>query len=467
MWDLVKSFFAFGLATSLEKLIAYFLLPLYTDVFSVTEYGYIDLIQVTIIIITTFSVLQFETSLQRYYYVYKGYVKAVFISTVFNTILLCSVVTTAIALGTFGLYKNLLFGTYNADLPFQIACLQIPFSNIIMLLLLVARFEKRSLLFSLSVISKITLTVGLTYLFIVYYEWGIKGVFGAQLLSNILIAVLLWYKNRDKVRMLFSQRIFYKMWKYAYPQIPARFGSVLSANLNRYLMIGYLSVAAIGIYSLALKIASVMQLVYTAFILAWTPFIFKQIKEANHRIVLGESLSLIACPVLFAVICISLFSQELVGLVSRSEEYQDSIHLVGGLALYFSFFIFKEIVDIGPRFKERTIYISVNYLFSLIINIILLLLLIRYWGEKGVVISMICTNIILFVSSWYFSNRLYPINFRLMRFSFFVIPAFCLILLTMYYKYDLELRLIMLLGSVLFYGSLFLVSIKSYRKRFI
>lgn len=336
-----------------------------------------------------------------------------------------------------------------------------------MLLLLIARFERKSLLFSISVILKITLTVGLTYLFISNYKWGLKGVFSAQLLSNILIAILLWYKNRNKVKMLFSQKIFYKMWKYAYPQIPARLGSVLSANLNRYLMIGYLSVAAIGIYSLALKIASIMQLIYTAFILAWTPFIFKLIKNVNHRIILGESLSLIACPVLFIVTCISLLSQELVGLVSKSGEYQNSIHLVGGLALYFSFFIFKEIVDIGPRFKEKTIYISINYLFSLIVNIILLLILIQYWGEKGVVLSMIFTNTILFISSWYFSNRLYPINFHLMRFFLFVIPTVCLILLTMYYKYNLELRLVLLLSSMLFYGSLFIINIKSYKKRFI
>ena len=82
MWDLLKSFLAFGLATSLEKLIAFLLLPLYTKVFSVVEYGYIDLIQVTFIIITAFSVLQFETSLQRYYYEYRGKIKVLFISTV-------------------------------------------------------------------------------------------------------------------------------------------------------------------------------------------------------------------------------------------------------------------------------------------------------------------------------------------------------------------------------------------------
>ena len=115
MWDLLKSFLAFGLATSLEKLIAFLLLPLYTKVFSVVEYGYIDLIQVTFIIITAFSVLQFETSLQRYYYEYRGKIKVLFISTVFNSILLFSICISILVIIFYPVLEHLLFKQQNLE----------------------------------------------------------------------------------------------------------------------------------------------------------------------------------------------------------------------------------------------------------------------------------------------------------------------------------------------------------------
>lgn len=463
MWNLFKSFLAFGLATSIEKLIAFLLLPLYTDAFSAAQYGCMDVIQVTIIIITTFSVLQLETSLQRYYYQYKGNLKVVFISTIFNTILACSVLVAVIAVFTYPLYAGWLFKGYQANLPFTIACLQIPFSNIIMLLLLVARFEKASGLFFVAILLKVLLTLGLTYLFLIVYSFGLEGVFAAQFISGVVVTGLLWWKNRDVIKRRFSGRMLRRAWKYAYPQIPARFGSVLSGNVNRYLMVGYLSMAAIGIYSLALKLASVMQLMYTAFILAWTPFIFQQIKKPDHKMIFAGTLSLISCPVFLLVAALSLFAPEILHIVSKAPEYQDAAGLIGGLSLYFSMFIFKEIVDIGPRFKEQTGYISINYFFSLLVNLVLLFLLIKRRGERGVVLSMIVTNIVLLISSWFFSNRLYPIRFKPLRFFVLFVPALCAALFSMYYQYVVQVRIVLFIPLLLFYVGAFVITLKKYR----
>ena len=460
MWDLLKSFLAFGLATSLEKLIAFLLLPLYTKVFSVVEYGYIDLIQVTFIIITAFSVLQFETSLQRYYYEYRGKIKVLFISTVFNSILLFSICISILVIIFYPVLEHLLFKQQNLEQSFLLASIQIPFSNIIMLLLLITRFERKSLIFSIAILLKILLTLICTYLFIVFYSYGIEGVFAAQLISNILIAGFLLVKNVRYIKLAFSKRLFLKAFYYAYPQIPARLGSVLSGNINRYLMIGYLSVASVGIYSLALKVASVMQLAYTAFILAWNPFMFQQLRKTDNQQNFANSLSLISCPVFFLVTLMALFSPEILQIVTSSEEYKEASFLIGGLSFYFSIFIFKEIVDIGPRFKERTIYISINYFFSLLVNIGLLLLLIKKLEEKGVVLSMIATNIVLLVASWYFSNRLYPVAFRVRYFIGLLLPALLVVLFMMYYECDLYFRLFFMIICSLFYGVMFFNSLK-------
>jgi len=66
MNNFVKAFLSFGLATSIEKLLGFIILPIYTKYFNTTEYGVIDMIGTILQISCVFGLLQLETSLQRY-----------------------------------------------------------------------------------------------------------------------------------------------------------------------------------------------------------------------------------------------------------------------------------------------------------------------------------------------------------------------------------------------------------------
>ena len=91
MREFLKSFFSFGVATSIEKILAFILLPIYTRLFTTTEYGMIDLCQVLMGIVSVFALLQLETSLQRYYYKWEGDDKKIFLfSLLFISYIVCN-----------------------------------------------------------------------------------------------------------------------------------------------------------------------------------------------------------------------------------------------------------------------------------------------------------------------------------------------------------------------------------------
>lgn len=87
MREFLKSFFSFGVATSIEKILAFILLPIYTRLFTTTEYGMIDLCQVLMGIVSVFALLQLETSLQRYYYKWEGDDKKIFLFSILITVI--------------------------------------------------------------------------------------------------------------------------------------------------------------------------------------------------------------------------------------------------------------------------------------------------------------------------------------------------------------------------------------------
>lgn len=455
MREFIKSFLLLGIATTIEKIIAFFLLPLYTRYFDTVEYGVIDLIFITISMISIFAELQLETALQRYYYDYYGVEKIRFISTNFIVITLLSFF---LSFFIFVFSKELSFYIFDkTDYHnlLEIASIQLPLVNFSMLAFIILRYEKKNKTFIVLMLTKVLLTLLFTVIFIVSLKMGISGVFYAQLIGLLCSTIMLFFAVKKFLKLEISLFFMNKSFCYALPQFPARIGSALLSNANRFFMINFLTISSIGLYSLSLKLASVIQLLYAAFVMAWAPFMFEQLKKSNHKEIFVKILILTACPVYFVVSIISLFSKEIVMLIA-SEEYYKSYKYVGGLALYFSLFIFKEIVDIGPKQTEKTKYLSFTFLLSLAVNISSLYVLIRWFKLEGVVFSMIITNVFLLAFSWFISNRLYYIPHNKLKFIVVSFPAFLLSIGSMYVFPDVIIRILILLLISCFYITIFI-----------
>lgn len=461
MRDFVKSFFFFGLAVSIEKIISFLLLPFYTHYFETFEFGVIDLIQVSISVLSIFGVLQLETALQRYYYEYEGYEKKRMLSTIIIMIAFLSLLLSVVLCLLAKQISVILFDKEQYFRLVQLASLQLVFTNFTMLGFLILRFEKKNLSFLILMSVKVVVTLMCTLIFVVSLKKGINGVFYAQFIGLMISSVLIYFAVRKFLVFDFSQIVFIKSMQYALPQFPARIGSALLSHANRYFMVGFLTVSAVGLFSLSLKLASIIQFIGMSFMMAWAPFMHEQQKNKNHKAVFVHVLPLVASPVFFLVCVISLFSKELVQAISSSN-FIDSYKYVGGLCLYFSLFIFKEIVDVGPKFLEKTKYLSYTFSLTLIINLISLYFLIKPFDLYGVVYSMIITNVFLLSLTWFVSNKIYYIPHRISMFLLVGLPAFSLAISLMYSLPSLFIRFLILTAVCFFYGIIFIISFKSF-----
>lgn len=462
MREFIKSFFSFGLASVIERLIAFLLLPIYTRYFTTSEFGIIDLVTVVLGVIIIFAHLQLETSLQRYYYDYEGNEKKLFISTVVIVMTVLSLILTVVLTLSSTVVSDLIFKKAEYSNLIKLAALQIPFTNYSMLALVVLRYEKKNALFAYMIISKVILTVLLIVILVVWFKMGLYGVFYAQLMGLAISSILLFHSIKKFAVFKISYPYLKKLFAYAMPQFPARIGSVLLTYANRFFMVGYLTIASIGIYSLSLKLASVIQLVYTAFIMAWPPFMFEQQKNPGHKKIFANILLLTAGPLFLIVSVISLFSNEIVFIVA-SKRFFTAYHYLGGLCLYFALFIFKEIVDVGPKFTEKTKYLSYTFFLSVIINLVSLYFFIKSYGLDGVVYSMLITNTALLIISWVISNKLYYIPYNVSQFVLMALPAFLLSILSMYMLPSLLVKIVIFIIVTVYYSMAFLKYFKSFK----
>lgn len=465
MSNFIKSFLSFGLATSIEKLLGFILLPLYTKYFDTVAYGVMEMVTTILTVSCIFGVLQLETSLQRYYYEYKSTRRKLLVSTVYLwTIIFSAIVSIVLSVGS-SIISEVLFGSSKYANLFRIIAMQLPLINLSMLGLVLLRYERANLRFLIVIMTKVLSTLLLIYIFIIRLQMGIDGVFLSQLVALVLSTMLVTFYIRKNFVMKISPLLTQRNFKYALPQFPARVGSVALGQLNKFFMLGFLSLASIGIFSVSMKLASSIQLVNTAFIMAWFPFMNSQFKKDNNKDVFASVFPVVVGITCFCVCMISLFAIEVIEIFVDKKFYE-SHRYVGGLSLFFALYLIKEVIDIGPKIKENTKWLSFTFLLSVIVNVLSLYVFVKYFELIGVVIAMIITNLFLVVLSWIVSNKLYYIPFRISHFIICLGPTLAIVTASMFNSIDLINRLFISLLLLIYFGIFVFFSYKKLKSVF-
>ncbi len=440
--ELIKSFILYGLSSAASKFISVLLLPIYTQVFSVEEYGQIDVIQSVIYIIIIFGILQLETSLQRFYYELDEKNRNIMISSILWGVGILSCLFTGISLFYATIFSELLFKTPAFSNTIKIALLLIPLTNLTTILFVVVRYMKKPLLFVGFTIVQVLVSALLTLILILYYHVGINAVFIGQIVGFSVVFICQLVYLRKMYSFIINFSILKKTLIFALPQFPARIGSTCNAYINRFFMLSYLSAAAIGIFSIALKFASVILLVQNAFLMVWVPFMYESLERQNHKKIYSLVFNYVCAGVFIFVCLIALFANNILQLFTRNSDYYDAATLIGGLALYQGLFIIKEVVDIGPKITKQTIYITYTYLISAVFNVVSLYIALHIGGLRAVVMAMILTNVVLIFFSWLFTNKLYPIQFSVKRFVLLFSVTVVLLIMFQILEFPLIVKII-------------------------
>lgn len=447
--ELFVSFLSYGVSSALSKFIGVLLLPIYTHYYSSADYGIIDMIQTIISIVTVFGILQLETSLQRFYYEVNERFRRIMASTLFIFTSILSLILVVLLQLFASKISILCFDSDAYASSIIVASGIILLTNVSAVSFIIIRFMKKPFLFAGITLLQVIVTTGAS-LYFLYSDKGILAVFYGQLLGYLVLAIIQFLYLRKFYLFTFDITQLKQMLAFALPQFPARLGSIASSYANRFIMLGTLSISAIGIYSVALKCASAVSILQAAFIMSWFPFFYEQLKNPNHRELFRGLFKYICCGLGVVVVFMTLFSKEILQLIASSE-FLEAYVLVGGLSLYLSLFIIKEYIDMGPRITKKTSYISYTFIITAIINISLLYFLTPIIGLNGIVWSMVFTNIFLVIMSWFISEKLYYIGFPKMIFLLYLLVTLGLALIIMYYPLSFIIR-ILLLGIVIILG---------------
>lgn len=443
-----KPFIIYGIGTALVRFTSLLLVPVYTRVFSPSEYGVYDIITSFVTLLYLFGMMQLESGLARFYYEKKVASERVsLINTLFSTVLTLSSLLSLVVVIFSTSISNLMFHTSEFSSSIMYCALTIPVYNIYSFLSVLVRFEEKPLLFIIISIVQLLIMLSLSILLVVVLKIGLAGVFIGILAGFAVASLILILHYRKVLALEFNKVILRELIRFSLPQVPATIISWTNNYANRFVIASYLTLAENGLYSAALKLGSVFLLIDTAIRMAWPPFFWKHFHEENHRDIFQKVFSRILLGVFSCFWLYALFAKEVFQLVTP-ESFWSASSLLGVIGISNVLFMITNVVGMGPDIAKKTHFNIYFSLFALITNFTSLYFLLPIFGLFAVTLSVLFSNAILLSSFWLFSEKVYYIGYSFKLFLLYLIISIAICLMVYYFDISFFLKLSVVLGAI-------------------
>jgi O-antigen/teichoic acid export membrane protein len=411
----------YGGVDLLFKLAQFALLPVYTRHLSVPEFGVLALLQVSMFLVAAVANVGANYSVQRFYFdpSIPPSRRPVLVSTGLAQLSATTIiVVSAVALiaypareilnQDFGISWVLLIVALATVFPDQLAGYALDTS----------RLQFSPLRFSIIAFVKHVVGLIIGVWLLLAEGWGLIGLFVGNLVgSSLAVPIGLWLVRQDLVGRL----------DLAYTKILLRFGApfIVTAagywafsSLDRWLLARFANGVEVGFFGLALKLASVIALVVTAFHQAWVPLAMRLVAEdSDHPRLISRLADVWLLTLGLMALGLALFSADILAIVSPPDYWPAApVLAIGGAATAMSGT--TQITSLGITVAKRTGLIATGAWLTAGVNVGANVLLIPEFGATGAAIALMIS--FSFLTTYYliWSQRLYPFPFHKGRFLF-------------------------------------------------
>lgn len=403
----------YGVGSSLQSLIGFVLVPVYTNHLETADYGLLGLATSTGQMFQIAFALGLIPALFRSYYDYEDLEgrQAVVSTTTILTTASCCVLILLGVLFSDGLSALLLGGAGYTDyvlLAVLIAAFrilaQIPFS--------VFRARKQPRRYIAYQVLFFALDILLVIYFVLARGMGITGV----LLGHLIVAVLSWgaliLATRSFVGLRFSLYEAKRMLQYGMPLVLAAMSSFVLDYVDRFILSRYLSLSEAGLYTLGSQFGMMMMvLLVTPMKMVWYPMFLSVKDHSDFEEFCSKSLTYFVLIAGLLFLGITLLSKEVIQLVSE-EQFWGAYSVVPLLALAYAIWGTRPIFDVGTHLARKTGIISALVVLGAILNIVLDLVLIPRYEILGAAYATFLSYIVVTVVRFLYNRRLLRIEYE-------------------------------------------------------
>lgn len=425
--------------------VTFLLLPFYTNVFSLEDYGIISLVYTFLGFMNVILHYGLDASMLKHYVPANSEDRKIILSNVYFSLIL----TTTLFLILLVVFRNnisaLLFGSTLPSITPMVAGILF-FDVLWSIHVLLLRAEGRPIYYSIISFLNVISIVIFNMLFVFQLEFGIYGVLLGNLLTSggIFLITFPIILKRSSLNSL-SLYWWKKMMKFGLPFLPAGIFSMVLELSDRYILRYLTDIETVGLYNAGYKLGLLILLVVMGFNMAWQPYFLKKEKVDKKNI---SDITTIVFSVLgFLWILLFLWSDNIVRIrfgnfTFFGEQYWAATDIVPIIGLAYVFHACYLIQLPGIYHLEKTGWISWVRGIGAIVNIILNFLFIPKYGIMGAA-SGTCFSFMLMAVILYFINkRIFPISYNWNRLGMIFATAGFIYFIQFNLTLDLSMRIL-------------------------
>jgi O-antigen/teichoic acid export membrane protein len=402
---------AYQVGEALAKGVAVILLPVYTRHLTTRDYGTADLLLTLVILVSIVIRLGLVEAFVRFYYddatpaarerITRGAT---------GVVLALTTLVAGVAAALAGPLSELVLGFRDTTLML-IAVLGLwSFTNLEMAYA-VLRVDERAGTFLRASLVNVTLTIGLSVWLVVGRDEGARGLLLGNFAASTAVLLGLLWVLRARIGLPRRVQQLPALLRFGLPTVPAEV-SVFALNLvDRLYLYRVESPRAAGLYSLAVKLATVVILVTRAFQYAWPPLAYsiRDDDEARRFYALVATYYVLFTG--FVVAALTLLGRWALRLLATPDFY-GAFEAMPWVALGWALYgLFLVLVVMAGRAKVTTRNFPAAAV-GLVVNVGLLAVLVPPLGIAGAGLALCGAYVVMLAVMFALTRRLFAVAFE-------------------------------------------------------
>jgi O-antigen/teichoic acid export membrane protein len=422
---LVSSLGAYQVADAVSKLIAIFLLPVYTGYIRTGAYGIVETLATFVIfvsIVVRFGIIE---AFLRFYFSDDDRARQDALVRRAMVFLLVTTTIASVILAIPAAGLSHLVTTERIPGPYRVAILGVwSFTNL-ELAYAVLRVDERLRAYAIASLSNVGLTIAASLILVVGFKRGYEGLLIGNYGASTVVLLALWFTLRHRLgagarghRALESMRA---LMDFGLPTVPAEASAYALSVLDRQYIIHQHGTKAAGQYAIALKIAGAVSFIVRAFQYAWPPLAYSITDDAEAARFYGLVTTYYVLIAGWVVAGLTLEARWIIRILAPHSGYFGSYRAVPwvslGWAMYGLWVVFLVIAG-RAKVTRRNFPAALS---GLAVNIVLLVVLVPRYGIAGGGVALCGAYVAMLTAMHFLTRGAFQVTFEWRRLAHAVI----------------------------------------------
>lgn len=405
----------YSLALLAPRALSFVMVPIYTRYLSPADYGVLELLELTMGFVGMLLWMRFGHAVNYFYFAAETRAERERVQS--TAFLWASGAAMLFGLGAWlaaPYLSALVFGTREYGKYFHIVAVTSGLAIPIEIGLTLIRAQTKSRLYSGLMVGRLILLAALNVILLVIFSMGVSSMLWSALTGAIaLYLYLVWYVL-SPVKIGFRKDLLFRMLRYA---APLGIGGLAMFSVHygdRYVLRAHVSLAEIGIYSLAYKLGMLISLIHQPFNTYWNAQMYAIMAGPNSERLYVRVFTYLTLVLTYAAVLICLFARPFVILAAAPKFHPAAAlvplitlaYLVRGVAAHCAnLFLIEKRPDLEARMSLSTAAVCIAGYF----------LLIPRFGVWGAVFATLIAFSFMLIFALIAAQRLRPFPLESLR----------------------------------------------------